>query len=270
MTVTVASLNSGSNGNCYYVGNEQEAVLIDIGISCRETEKRMRQLGLSIAKIKAIFISHEHNDHILGLEVFARKYALPIYITPKTLSGIRDNFITHRIIPFHDSSCIKVGKIDVFPFSKKHDAADPYSFLVESHGISVGVFTDIGSPCDNLAKHFRKCNVAFLEANYDEDMLLKGRYPHHLKQRIHGDFGHLSNHQALDFFLKHRTEKLTHLILAHLSKENNHPDIVAKLFEEHATNTQITIASRQEASAFFQFTAFNKIVHQKMLQAKLF
>ena len=270
MSVTVASLNSGSNGNCYYVGNEQEAVLIDAGISCRETEKRMKQLGLSIAKIKAIFISHEHNDHILGLEVFARKYSLPIYITPKTLSGIRGSFIAHQIIPFKDGDTIQVGNIAVFPFSKKHDAADPHSFLVESHGIKVGVFTDIGSPCHNLAHYFRKCKVAFLEANYDEDMLLNGRYPHHLKHRIHGDFGHLSNRQALDFFLQHRSEKLSHLILSHLSKENNHPEIVAKLFQEHADKTQITIASRQEASALFHFAPFNKVVQQKMVQAKLF
>jgi endonuclease III len=112
--------------------------------------------------------------------------------------------------------------------------------------------------------------VAFLEANYDEKMLLDGRYPHHLKQRIHGNNGHLSNNQALELFLHHRSEKLTHLILSHLSQENNSPDIVEQLFNKHPTPTQILIASRTEASAFLHFPDSNSQYQKKVVQAKLF
>lgn len=270
MSVTVASLNSGSNGNCYYIGNEQEAILIDAGISCRETEKRMKHLGLELSKLKAIFISHEHNDHILGLDVLARKYSIPIYITPKTLNGMRGNFLSHKIHSFNDGEILNIGEIAIKPFSKKHDAADPHSFFIECNGVPVGVFTDIGSPCEKLKHHFKQCHVAFLEANYDEEMLLNSRYPQHLKQRIHGDFGHLSNKQALEVFLENRNDHLSHLILSHLSKENNHPTIVEQLFKSHAGNSEIIVASRSAASALLHFSSKQVTKKTRVVQAKLF
>ena len=251
MQLFFTSLNSGSNGNCYYVGNAREAVLVDAGISCRETEKRIKQLGLSMSKVKAIFVSHEHSDHINGVPVLARKYNLPVYISDATLkhSRIRFNALDFRPLPAHQP--VQVGELQVTGFPKIHDAADGHSFVVHYAGFTVGVFTDIGMPCDNLATYFKQCHAAFLEANYCADMLENGSYPLYLKNRIRGGEGHLSNAQALAFFLEHKPPFLKHLLLAHLSKNNNSPRLVKKLFTEHAGQVQVTVASRYEATPVF-------------------
>src|ERR1700748_253094 len=130
MSLYITSLNSGSNGNCYYVGNEHEAVLIDAGISCRETEKRMRRLGLSMSKVKAIFISHEHSDHISGIPVLAKKYDLPVYITPGTLVHLQLNFSNYRFINFLADKPVIIGDLVITPFIKFHDATGPHSFII--------------------------------------------------------------------------------------------------------------------------------------------
>lgn len=251
MSLFVSSLNSGSNGNCYYVGNQEEGILVDAGISCRETERRMKQTGLSLQMVKAIFISHEHSDHIRGLEVLSRKYQLPVYITQPTLingslaldPGLVRNFSAYE--PIH------IGALTVTPFPKFHDAADPHSFTVSGAGLHIGVFTDIGAPCEHLIRQLRLCDAAFLETNYDEDMLEQGRYPIHLKRRIRGGQGHLSNRQALELFLAHRPPHMSHLFLSHLSQDNNRPELALELFLRHAGDTRIVVASRYEPSAVY-------------------
>ncbi len=252
MSLFIASLNSGSNGNCYYVGNSKDAVLVDVGISCREVEKRMQRLGLSMQKVKAIFVSHEHSDHIRGIPVLARKYSLPGYITPRTHQHGRLDLDLSLTYAFPANVPIAIGSLSVTAFLKHHDAADPHSFTVAHDGVTVGVFTDIGVPCTNLLQHFSQCHAAFLEANYDEHMLHGGHYPYHLKRRISGGKGHLSNRQALEVFKAYRPPFMTHLLLAHLSKENNNPLLVQKLFDEHAGDTQIIVASRYQESAVYQ------------------
>jgi len=244
MALYITSLNSGSNGNCYYVGNEEEAVLIDAGISCRETETRMRRLGLSMQKVKAIFVSHEHSDHIRGIEVIAKKYNIPVYITSLTLR--HGGIVLHESLvrQLNNLQPVTVGAITVTAFKKLHDAAEPHSFMVSANGINVGVFTDIGAVCSNVIHHFRQCHAAFLEANYDEEMLENGRYPYHLKRRIRGGNGHLSNAQALSLFVDHKPDNMSHLLLAHLSKDNNDPELVYNLFNTHARGTNIIVASR--------------------------
>ena len=246
MALHITSLNSGSNGNCYYVGNATDAVLIDVGISCREVEIRMRNLGLDIKKVKAVFVSHEHTDHIKGVGTLAHKYNLPIYITNATAKSLR--LIKHLSVHFVSGNAIAVAGLTVTPFLKKHDAADPHSFIVSYNNITVGIFTDIGIVCDNLIHYFKQCNAAFLESNYDEEMLENGSYPQHLKNRIRGNEGHLSNKQAVDLFINHRSQNLSHLILSHLSKENNSPQIAQSLFEKHATQTKILVADRYSAT----------------------
>lgn len=252
MSLFISSLNSGSNGNCYYVGNQQEAVLIDAGISCRETERRMDRLGLSMKTVKAIFISHEHSDHIVGVDRLARKYKLPVYITPGTLRNTRLSESAITFQPLRGYEPVLVGDLSVTAFPKQHDAADPHSFLVSFGGINVGVFTDIGTPCTHVIDHFKQCHAAFLEANYDDDLLALGRYPYFLKQRISGDNGHLSNQQALDLFLTHRPTYMSHLLLAHLSRDNNSPQVVADLFTPHLAHTQLVVASRYAETAVYQ------------------
>jgi phosphoribosyl 1,2-cyclic phosphodiesterase len=252
MSLFITSLNSGSNGNCYYVSNQWEAVLIDAGISCRETERRMDHLGLSMDKVKAIFISHEHGDHIRGLSVLSKKYKLPVYITEGTLKNSMLRIEEGLIRSFSKDITIHIGELSITPFSKFHDAEDPHSFIVEGNGITIGVLTDIGAPCEHVIKYFKKCHAAFLEANYDDEMLEKGRYPYYLKQRIRGGKGHLSNKQALDIFMKHRPEYMSHLLLSHLSKNNNNPELVYELFTQHAGKTHVVVASRYEPTSVFQ------------------
>ena len=251
MSLFIASLNSGSNGNCYYIGNGNEAVLVDAGISCRETEMRMKRLGLNMKKVKAIFISHEHTDHISGLPVLAKKYQLPVYITKGTQAHGKVRVEKHLVNRFKAGDQIRIGELTVTAFSKKHDAGDPYSFIVASSSVKVGIFTDIGIACEKVTYHFRQCHAAFLEANYDEDMLANGGYPIYLKKRISSGMGHLSNTQALELFISHRPSFMSHLILSHLSKNNNSPKLVRKLFSKHADNTEIIIASRDEETKVF-------------------
>jgi phosphoribosyl 1,2-cyclic phosphodiesterase len=255
MSLFIASLNSGSNGNCYYVGNGQEAVLIDAGISCRETEKRMKRLGLSMDKVKAIFISHEHGDHIAGVTVLAKRYQLPVYITHPTLTQGRLVIEKEKIKSFIAHQPVMIGSLSITAFRKFHDASDPHSFMISSGSVNVGVFTDLGVCCEQLVGHFQKCHAAFLEANYDVEMLEKGGYPYHLKQRIRGGEGHLSNEQALKLFLDHRPTHMSHLLLAHLSKNNNDPKLVEDLFNQHAGNTKIVIASRYKETDVYHITS---------------
>ena len=251
MPLYLASLNSGSNGNCYYISNGMEAVLIDAGISCRETERRMIRLGLSIRSVKAIFISHEHTDHTRGTEVLSRKYAIPVYITGTTYHNSRLNLDPQRVKSFIAGTPVNFGDLSVNPFAKWHDASEPHSFTVSSNGITAGVFTDIGTACEHVVHHLSQCHAAFLEANYDEEMLENGRYPLFLKKRIRGMEGHLSNDQALELFINHRSSWMQLLVLSHLSAKNNHPDLVHEIFNRHANGTKIVVASRYEETEVF-------------------
>ena len=251
MTLYIASLNSGSNGNCYYIGNDRESVLIDAGIPCRETERRMRRLGLSLLTVKGIFISHEHDDHIRGLEVLSKRYQLPVYISNSTREQLRMPLEPHLLRVLDPREPVTVGALTVRPFPKTHDASDPCSFVVASPTVRVGVFTDLGTVCEGLIRHFRDCHAAFLETNYDEQLLESGRYPVFLKNRIRGGFGHLSNRQALELFRHHRPAYMSHLFPAHLSGDNNRPEIVQALFEREAAGTKIVIASRDQETAVY-------------------
>ena len=256
MSLYIASLNSGSNGNSYYIGNDREAVLIDAGLSCRETERRMRRLGLQLDLVKAIFISHEHDDHIRGLEVLSKRYQIPVYITGDTLNNSRLQLDGQLVRSLNPAEHISVGGLTILAFSKTHDAIDPHSFVVSTQredgsAIRIGVFTDIGHVCDNLTLHFQSCHAAFLESNYDELLLENGRYPWPLKNRIRGGKGHLSNHQALELFVRHRPAYMSHLLLAHLSQDNNRPELVQRLFEDASRGTFVVVASRHSESEVY-------------------
>jgi phosphoribosyl 1,2-cyclic phosphodiesterase len=270
MGLLVASLNSGSNGNCYYIGSSSEAVLVDAGISCRETEKRLKRLGLEIEKVKAIFISHEHSDHIRGVERLSKKYKLPVYITKPTLSNSGLALERACVRSFSAYVPVVLNELSVLPFPKFHDAADPHSFIVEGNGVRIGVFTDIGTACKDVISNFKKCHAVFLESNYDNDMLEKGRYPHFLKARIRGDQGHLSNDQALELFREHKPRHLSHLILSHLSENNNSPRIVKKLFGDNAENTTVVVASREKESAAFFINGKSGSGSRTTVQMQLF
>lgn len=277
MALFITSLNSGSNGNCYYIANDTEAVLVDAGLSCKETEKRMQLLGLCMSKVKAIFISHEHTDHIKGVESIAEKFLLPVYLTEPTAQRGRLHFKKELINYFTAYQPVTIGSLEVTAFPKFHDAIDPHSFIITNKGITVGVFTDIGVSCEHVTKHFSQCNAAFLEANYDETMLDNGSYPAFLKNRIRGGHGHLSNKQALEIFITHRPPFMSHLLLSHLSQDNNCPIAVHQLFNEQSKGTKIIIASRFEQTPLYTIAhststkiKFNKKRVLPQVQLRLF
>lgn len=259
MAIFITSLNSGSNGNCYYVANDREAILVDAGISCRETEKRMKRLGLSMDKVKAIFVSHEHGDHIRGIPVISKKFRLPVYITEATLQHGGFHLEKDLVRSFRAFEPVRIGELTITPFPKLHDAADPYSFTVSGEEVTIGVFTDIGLPCTHVISYFQLCHAAFLETNYDEDMLEQGGYPRHLKNRIRGGKGHLSNKQALELFTTHKPSFMSLLLLSHLSRDNNSPALVQELFDEHAGDTRIVVASRYEETEVYAITAMSPV-----------
>lgn len=252
MSLSIASLNSGSNGNCYYISNGQEAVFIDAGLSCKETELRMNRLGLNMNLVKAIFISHEHSDHIQGVSQLVAKYKIPVYFSQPTLKEAGFGRIRKYAFHFTATQPVMIGGLRITAFKKKHDACDPHSFIVSAAKTNVGVFTDIGEPCDQLIHYFKQCHAAFLETNYDEVMLEHGSYPKYLKNRIRGGSGHLSNRQALELYIRHRPTFMTHLLLSHLSQENNSPELVESLFTSVPAETRVIIASRYQETALYQ------------------
>lgn len=270
MSLFITSLNSGSNGNCYYISNGQDSVLIDAGISCKEIEKRIERSGLGgMEKIKAVFISHEHSDHISGIPTLLKKYKLPVYITPKTYHAAGFSIHPKLIYGFEAHQPVQVGSLCIIAFPKNHDAVDPHSFIVSSGGVTVGIFTDIGSACEHVIKYFRQCHAAFLETNYDERLLQDGRYPPHLKKRISSSQGHLSNEQAFELFMRHRPQFMKLLMLSHLSAENNRPAIAESLFTSASHKVDIIMTYRHKETKLYHVSNEN-IVIKAAAQLSLF
>ena len=268
MALSIASLNSGSNGNCYFIGNHREAILVDAGISGREADSRIKRLGLSPQKLKAVFITHEHGDHVRGIRSVVKKYKVPVYITKNTLEQGRIKLRDGLVKNFNPYEPISIGSLSITAFPICHDACDPHNFVVSCNRVNVGIFTDIGRACKNVIHHFRQCHAAFLETNYDEEMLEKGGYSYSLKNRIRGGHGHLSNKQALQLFLEHRPPFMSHLFLSHLSENNNRPDIVENLFNSCAGKTKIIITSRYEETDVYDILS-SQVVTTHLFRTRL-
>ncbi len=246
--IRVCAIASGSNGNCYYVGNDKDAVLVDAGISRRQILKRMKILNLDIRKVRAVFITHEHSDHMRGVRVLADKHQMPVYFTGDTIKNTRIQHRPGNVHLFNAGDSIDIGEFTIHSFSKNHDAADPVSFRISINGFSIGVLTDIGAPCDNVKHHLAICDVAFLETNYDEKLLWDGHYPYHLKVRVASDMGHMSNVQALELVKSLKGGKLKHLFLSHISEDNNRVDIAMDTFSELQDEINIIATSRYAPS----------------------
>lgn len=226
----LCSIASGSSGNCIYVGTDTTHILIDVGISRKRTEEGIRSLGLDPAELDAIFITHEHSDHISGLGVFSRKYHVPVYCTAGTLKAImncrslgavdQELFQTVRA----DESLI-IKDLTVNPMRISHDAAEPVAYRFAYGRQRLGVVTDLGTFNEYTVESLRGMDALFLEANHDVNMLQVGPYPYPLKQRILGDRGHLSNENSGRLLGKLLHDKLQHVVLGHLSNENNLPEL---------------------------------------------
>ena len=249
--IEICSIASGSNGNCYYVGNETTAILVDAGLSGKQVLIRMEKRNLNPNKIKAIFISHEHNDHFRCAKTLSKKIGVPVYMNSITLNNSWKHHRPKDIILFEPGDVITIDDTLVHTFLKKHDAAEPCSFRIEYKGLNVGVFTDIGDPCENLKYHLNKCQALFLESNYDEKMLWEGSYPYYLKKRIDSEYGHLSNIQARNLLKEHQHPDLQILLLSHLSQENNSPEIALSVFDEFKEKFKIEVTNRYEVGEVF-------------------
>jgi phosphoribosyl 1,2-cyclic phosphodiesterase len=248
----ICALASGSNGNCYYIGNEKDAILIDAGISCKQILKRMAEKGLNPLKIKAAIISHEHSDHIRGARVLAKKLNIPVYLTAKTYIAAYKNMQPAYPRFFEPGAAISVGEFQIHSFLKNHDASEPCSFRVEYSGKNVGVFTDIGEPCDNVVSHIGLCDAVFLESNYDEEMLRTGSYPYYLKQRVASSHGHLSNVQALKLLEENAGTHLRCVFLSHLSAENNTPELALAAHQPLTARFEVRLTSRYGPADVFR------------------
>jgi phosphoribosyl 1,2-cyclic phosphodiesterase len=229
--LNIASIASGSNGNCYYLGNDDDAILVDAGISARQIVERMTRLGLSLSRLRGVFISHEHADHVRGIDVFCRKYSVPVFMTEKTYVSYGRVISDALLNYFSPGQPVKVGNIRVTPFLKSHDAVEPCSFSISSGNKNVAVMTDIGFECENVIAHIKNADAVFLESNYDDHMLRAGLYPAYLKKRIASDVGHLSNTQAAELAVTHASARLKHIFLSHLSANNNTPDLALGAFK---------------------------------------
>lgn len=244
----ICSIASGSNGNCYYIGNNSDAVLIDAGISTKQILLRMAERSLDPQKIKALFITHEHSDHLRGARVLAKRLQIPVYMTAKTFNSSYKNLRPYYPTFFKPDDVIEVGEFTVFPVLKNHDAAEPCSFRVQYKHQNIGVFTDIGEACDNVRGHLVHCDALFLESNYDEKMLWAGHYPWHLKRRVASNIGHLSNDQAFELLSEFAGEKLKCVFLSHISRDNNTHEKAFEALHKLSSKYVIKIASRYEAS----------------------
>ncbi len=240
----LCALASGSNGNCYYIGNEHEALLVDAGLSARQLQLRIAERGIDPSKIKAILITHEHADHCRGARVFSKRLQIPVYLTKKTYLAMSRDQKPGDVIWFEPNMPFQLGVFEVFPFSKQHDAVEACSFRINYAGKSVGVMTDIGEPCEQVKTHLSQCHAVFLESNYDEAMLMNGPYPYYLKQRVASDYGHMSNEQAYRLVEEHAGENLQTIFLSHLSGENNTPEKASSVFQPLEERFQVRLTSR--------------------------
>jgi phosphoribosyl 1,2-cyclic phosphodiesterase len=267
MAVSVSLLASGSRGNCALVASSSTRILVDAGLSGRETFKRLKALGERPDQVSAIVITHEHSDHVAGLERLATKLKIPVYLTEATHHiwnrAMRDEEGKIPQLPkaehFSAGRGFRVGDIEVLPFTIPHDAADPVGFTFRAEGIKIGFATDLGYMPVSVRNHLRGSTVLIMESNHDVEMLRTGPYPWSVKQRVMSRVGHLSNDSLAEFFSNDYDGVAEYLVLAHLSEQNNHPEI-ARASAENALrgrqglwSNRVLLAAQGEATSPIQF-----------------
>ena len=224
MPVRFASLGSGSKGNATLIDNGSTCVVIDLGFTIKETVRRLSRLGLMPQDVDAILVTHEHADHIHGVAGFARKFGTPVYLTPGTYRHKQMGELPF-LNKINCHSSFEVGSLSITPVTVPHDAKEPCQYLVSSKGITIGILTDLGHITPHVRDKYSECDALLLECNHDVTMLQDGSYPYQLKQRVAGDYGHLNNVQAAELLDTINLERLRHLIISHISGENNLPNL---------------------------------------------
>jgi len=259
MSVRVCVLGSGSKGNCTLLATEKTRLLIDAGLSCRETYARLAALGERSDGLDAVVISHEHTDHINGLRVLAQAGNLPIYISRPTREVVSWESKIDRFEHFAAGEKFSIGDIEITPFSIPHDAVDPVAFTFDAQGIRISLVTDLGYVSEVVKQRVKGCHCLIFESNHDLDMLKVGPYPWYVKQRVMSRHGHLSNNATATFLAEDFDGLAQILVLAHLSETNNHPEI-ARLSAEQALaqrtrgeRAELHLASQTAPTTVFRF-----------------
>ncbi len=250
-----AALSSGSCGNCFYIENNNQGIIIDNGISCKKVFERLADLGENPEKINSIFVSHEHSDHIKGVDVLARKTNAKIYATS---SVIKNYFLCSNkelINEIKKDETLKINGLEIEAFSKSHDTENPISFKIKDKK-TISVLTDIGSSCNNVIDSVKDSDFLVIESNHDLQMLEQGPYPYFLKKRIKSDKGHLSNLHSAICVLENANSKLKNIMLAHLSKTNNTPELALNTFknlikERSDLNPKIDVSLRDISTSLY-------------------
>jgi phosphoribosyl 1,2-cyclic phosphodiesterase len=233
MGMSVSMLASGSRGNSAIVRSSKTAILVDAGISCRETFKRMKAAGEDPYSLSAVVITHEHSDHVYGLATLAKKLKIPVFMTGAThqawQKALRDDQGRYPAMEKLEVFCsgwrFQIGDIEVRPFTIPHDAADPVGFTFGAEGVKVAFATDLGYIPPSVCDHLQGCDILIIESNHDVEMLRIGPYPWSVKQRVMSRVGHLSNEKLADFFTSDYDGGAAYVVLAHLSEQNNHPEL---------------------------------------------
>ncbi|GHD32504.1 MBL fold metallo-hydrolase [Halioglobus pacificus] len=216
----LASLGSGSKGNATLIAAGSTLVMIDCGFSLKETRRRMQRLGVAPEQLDAILVTHEHSDHSAGVAVLSRNASVPVYLTHGTASTGRIQSC-HETVRFNAGDTFIIGDLSIQAIAVPHDAREPCQYRVSYGDLCWGVLTDLGSITPHVIQSYSQCQGLMLEFNHDVDMLQAGEYPPALKRRVGGDWGHLNNHQAVQFLSAVGTEGLRHLVMAHVSENNN-------------------------------------------------
>jgi len=234
MEIRFSPLFSGSSGNATYVGCDDAHILVDAGMSGTRVSQELVLVGIDPGKLNAILVTHEHADHIKGIGILSRKYDLPVFATEGTWEAMYDKIGTvaekNRVI-LEPEQDFFIGSIDITPFSIPHDAAQPVGYTFETNGAKLAIATDIGCVRDGWLNHVIGSDAVILESNYDVDMLKAGRYPYELKKRIMSRHGHLSNDDAGFVAVELARNGTQQIILGHLSKENNFPELAMRSCE---------------------------------------
>jgi phosphoribosyl 1,2-cyclic phosphodiesterase len=221
--VQFCSLGSGSAGNALLVRSPNTCVMIDCGFGVRELARRIARCGMDVGDIDAILVTHEHSDHAGGVAAAAGRFGIPVYASAGTARAA--GFAPGSWAPLVSEQAQVIGDLEVQPVTVPHDAREPCQFAIAHRGLRLGVLTDLGHVSRLVVAHFRRCDALVLECNHDTAMLDNGPYPHPLKRRVGGEHGHLSNAQAAGLLAEVETAALQHLVAAHLSEQNNRPEL---------------------------------------------
>lgn len=223
----VFTLFSGSSANCTVIDIDGRVILIDAGNGVKKTQKALEETGLSLNCVEAIFVTHEHSDHVAGLPTICRHYRIPVISNEATLNAfLRDNpgFDESLFCSMPTGSCARKDCFEVTSFHSSHDSAECVGYRIKTRYGDVGVLTDAGEQTAEMKKSLRGCRTLVLESNHDKNMLMTGPYPYYLKKRISGPYGHLSNDQSAEMLTEFVSCGTENVLLAHLSRENNTPE----------------------------------------------